>query len=406
MALLLAKGPDITEWRGVDEFIDAYSDAAVALAAKTHPDGIAQYLELIEIELKALSLENSETTAKMAGIVSNLSASAELSGIRWMLDEFYSLAYAHYGKFRSAPALFDAANSILKSIAELLSRTAVSDSEVPVPPFALVVMGPAGRMESTRFCRIQLAMAWDGDGATEEDEAMASVAEDIVTGFRTCGIPVDESVTPLHPQWRGSLKQWEGRLDKAVDRNNPAELIEILRLVDQNILVDSGDVGSRFRGLCGNQLARHNASANLVSRCLSLSNGLGMMGGFKLHKSGPHRGRFSVLDHALLPLAATVAAICLNNDIVEDGTPRRLRELVRHSRIDVDLAERALQSWHLFCSYRLELEAGAEHGQDCRDILQLEIAGMAQSSQERLRESLETVGSLQRFLQVTFGQQG
>jgi len=219
-------------------------------------------------------------------------------------------------------------------------------------------------------------------------------------------VPIDESATPVLPQWRGTLEHWVERLDSAVDRNKEADLIEVLRLVDQTILVDDGGVGSRFRNICSQQLARRNAASNLAARVLALSNGLGMMGGFKLEKSGPHRGKFSLLDHALLPLAATVAAICLNNDIVEDGTPRRLKELVRNGRLDVNLAEKALQAWFLFSGYRLDLEISATSGQDCRDILNIDLSSLDAEDQENMRTALEAVASLKRFLQATLGQQG
>jgi len=129
------------------------------------------------------------------------------------------------------------------------------------------------------------------------------------------------------------------------------------------------------------------------------------MGGFKLNRSGPYRGRFALLDHALVPLAACVGGLCLHHDIVEDGTPRRLRELVRNGRLDVDLAERALQAWYLFSHHRLTLELQASTGQDCRDILNLDLATLDHQQQEQLRAGLETVADLQRHLLVGFGQQ-
>ncbi len=78
---------------------------------------------------------------------------------------------------------------------------------------------------------------------------------------------------------------------------------------------------------------------------------------------------------------------------------------MRHGRLDVDLAERALQAWHLFSHYRLTLELTAAAGQDCRDILNLDLTRLSHDEQEQLRTSLETVADLQRHLHVSFGQQ-
>lgn len=78
---------------------------------------------------------------------------------------------------------------------------------------------------------------------------------------------------------------------------------------------------------------------------------------------------------------------------------------MRNGRLDVDLAERALQAWHLFSRHRLTLELAASPGQDCRDILNLDLALLNHDDQEQLRTSLETVADLQRHLHVSFGQQ-
>ncbi len=405
MSLLLAKGDDIAEWRDVDDFVGIYRNAAIKLAASRSPDAISQFLNLVEAQLQDSFLENERANAAMDLLSSEIADSTDQSGVREKMAGFYGLAYSHFTKFRSVPAFFTAANGLLKSLAAMITASAIRDSDTSLPPFSVVVMGPAGRLEFTRFCRIQLAMVWDGDGGDAENEAMEAISTDIVAGLRSCGVSVDEFVTPVHPEWRGSLTQWRKRIVSSVDKNNARKLIETLRLVDQTILVDSEGVGERFRNICSEQFARRNAVVNLASRCLGLSNGLGMMGGLKLEKSGPHRGKFALLDHALIPLAVSVATICLNNDIVEDGTPRRLRELVRNSRIDIDLAERALNAWHLFSGHRLSLELTAVSGQDCRDILNIDVSNLDTIAQETLRSALETVANLQRFLQATSGKQ-
>lgn len=405
MALLLAKGDNLADWRGVEEFIADYRDATIKFASLRHPEGIAQMLEVVEGLLDGEIDENRGFAEQVDAVVAQLRSLPQQDGVRELVGDFYESAYRHYRRFRSVPAFFEAANRVLQALTEMLATAARRDTRDPLPPFALVVLGPAGRLECTRFCRIQLALIWEGDGGPGEDQRMAVLGAELVAGLRACGVPLDEAITPLHAQWRGTLSHWRQRLEDGIKRNNPLEMIELLRLVDQAVLLDANGLAEAFRGLCGEQLQRRQAVANLVSRCGALSNGLGMMGGFKLERSGPHRGRFALLDHALVPLAACVAAICLHNELLEDGTPHRLRELVRHGRLDVDLAERALSAWYLFSGHRLNLELSAASGEDCRDILNLDLTQLEHQQQEQLREALETVGSLQRHLQVMFGQQ-
>jgi len=400
MALLLAKGEDFASWRGVEEFAVSYREAAVKLASQKHPEGIAQFLELVEDQLAGIERENSLLNDELEQLVTELADAAGQGQLRPLLARFYDGAYRHFKRFGSPTAFFTMSEIVLRALAGSCLRLAKQEMDVELPPVALVVMGPAGRCETTRYCRIQLALIWDG---VVSEELMVQLGEELVAWFRVCGIAVEETVTPLNPHWRGSLAQWQTRFEAAPDKGDQAELIELLRLADRTVLVSEGKLADRFEQLCIRYLGQRNFIGNLVKRCQSLSNGIGMMGNLRLEKSGPHRGTFSLLDHALLPLAAAVTAIRLLHGVDRAGTPERLRQLVRIGKLDVDLAERALNAWHCFSEHRLSLEQQADPGQDCRDILNLVPTTLDSAESGRLHLSLETVADLQRYLQVSFG---
>lgn len=400
MALLLAKGEDFASWRGAEDFAIAYREAAVKLASRKHPEGISQFLELIEDQLAGVERENSLLSDELKELVAGLTDGAGQGQLRPLLTRFYDGAYRHFSHFGSPVAFFRMSEIFLRALAGSCLRLAKQEMEVDLPPVALVVMGPAGRCETTRYCRIQLVLVWDG---VVSEELMVQLGEELVAWFRACGIAVEENVTPLNPCWRGSLAQWQTRFETAPNKGDQAELIELLRLADRTVLVSEGELAERFEQLCTRYLGQRHFVGNLVKRCQLLSNGIGMMGNLRLEKSGPHRGTFSLLDHALLPLAAAVTAICLLHGVDRTGTPERLRQLVRIGKIDVDLAERALNAWHCFSEHRLSLEQQATPGQDCRDILNLVPTTLAPAESGRLHQSLEAVADMQRYLQVSFG---
>lgn len=405
MALLLAKGAELNDWRGLDEFVASYRGDSIKLASAVYPAEITTALGTIRDRLGDQCAANRQLIDRVGAIADTIAAADDQEGLRRVLSAFYQQAYAHFSQFGSAPAFFEAANTFLRCLTSRQVAGVRQQLPTELPPLALLVLGPAGRLETTRFCRIQLALVWDGDGSAGEEQLMEEFAEELLAWLRTSGVALEEAVTPLHRFWRGTLEQWRVRLEDAVEEDDAPVLIELLRLTDQAVLVDEQGIADRFRALCCEQLHQRPAVANLVERCSALSNGLGMMGGLRLHRSGPHRGTFSLLDHALVPLAACTGALCLFHDIVEDGTPGRLRELVRNGRLDVNLAERALQAWHLFSTFRLGLEQQAGAGQDCRDILNLNVAALAEQEQSQLRSALEVVADLQRHLIVSFGQQ-
>lgn len=404
MALLLGKGERLSDWREVDDFTASYQEAAIRLSAERSPDAIAAMLVVIQDSLGLLAEENRRFIEQTRQVGARLAEATNQELLRELLEDFYNQAYQHFRRFASVPAFFEAANAFLVSLVSMQVDRLRKESLRRLPPVAIMALGPAGRLEYTRFCRVQLALVWEGTGKAAEQRLMEEFSEQLVVWLRSCGVALDEAVAPIHPEWRGTFAQWRERLERGIARDDSAELIELLRLTDQAVLVDDQGVAGRFRALCSEQLHRRPAMVNLIERATTLSNGLGMMGGFRLTRSGLYRGTFALLNHALVPLAACVGALCLCHDIVEDGTPRRLRELVRSGRLSVDLAERALQAWQLFSHYRLTLELSASAGQDCRDILNLDLGELGPQEQEQLKSGLETVAELQRHLQVSFGQ--
>ncbi len=400
MALLLAKGEDFASWHGVEEFSAVYREAAVKLAAQRHPEGMPQLLELLEGLLVGVKQENEGFTRLVEELEQEISDSSGHAELRTALDRFYAHAYRHFRAFHSPVSFFSMSDRFLKALAAHCLRLARQQIGVTLPPVALIMMGPAGRREATRFCRVQSALVW-GNGAP--DLLMRQLGAEMITWLRACGVAFEEMVTPLNDVWCGSISQWEERFREAAVTKDRTDLVELLRFADCSVLINEAGVAERFSELCARSLGQRACIANLVERCQSLSNGISMMGGFKLEKSGPHRGAFPLLDHAFLPLSAAVSAICLMNGIAIAGTPQRLRALVRIGKLDVDLAERTLHAWHCFSEHRLTLELDALPGQDCRDILHLLPASLSPAEQERLKTALETVADLQRYMLVVFG---
>lgn len=401
MALLLAKGDDFESWRGVEEFAVSFRDAAVLLASRQSPERIAHTLADLEELIAACEDTNRQAAAELEQILLDLEHAADLSALRTLQTRWYDTAYRHFRSFLSPTAFFTMSFRFFSTFAVQCLQLAAEQLADPLPPVALFVFGPGGRREPTRFCRVQLGLVWDGDHRC--NTLMSNLGQELTAWFRVCGFMLEENVTPQHTAWRGNLNNWEQRLEQEAHREDRSGLIELLRLADRAPLFSTGGAAEAFGAICDRHLSKRPFVANLVDRCTALSNGITMMGHLKLEKSGPHRGTFAMLDHGLLPLAAAVTAICLMRGVTVGGTPERLRELVRIGKLDVVLAERALHAWHCFSKHRLTLELSAEAGLDCRDIMYLAPAMLTPSELEQFHKALETVGDLQRYMQVCYG---
>jgi signal-transduction protein with cAMP-binding, CBS, and nucleotidyltransferase domain len=242
-----------------------------------------------------------------------------------------------------------------------------------------------------------------GQAADAVDGLVQRYATLLHEGFEACGLQLDEVVTPRNNQWRGSLEEWGQRLVKVMERGKFKEVVEMLRLADQTQLHGDEDAGSRFRQLSFSALATSPVAVkNLVSRVVALSNGIGMMGGLRFEKSGPNRGRFDLLENALLPLSASVSALALLKRLETLTAPLRVRELLWRRDLNVDMAERLLQAWHALHELRLTRESCLQPDWTNESSLYVNIEEMHDSEQNLLRGSLETVGAIQRHVGLTF----
>jgi signal-transduction protein with cAMP-binding, CBS, and nucleotidyltransferase domain len=282
----------------------------------------------------------------------------------------------------------------------------LGESSARMPELALIALGPAGRQEFSPFCPLQLMLV-HGPADDTENEIIQRFATFLHEVFEACGLQVDEVVTPRNGQWRGSVSEWDQRLEKVLKRGKFSEVIEILRLADQTHLYGDSDTGSSFRQLSLSVLAANPVAVKtFVSHVVAFSNGIGMMGGLRFEKSGPYRGQFALLDNALQPLSASVSALSLLKRLETAATPQRIRELLWRRELNVDMAERLLQAWHTFQELRLIRERAVHPEWPNAAPLYLNIEQLNVAEQEALRESLEAVGNIQRHVGLNFSGPG
>jgi len=210
-------------------------------------------------------------------------------------------------------------------------------------------------------------------------------------------------VSPKNSDWCSSLEYWQATLQGDMAHTELDELINFIRLADQNFLAGSVELSNDFCAMGKMALSENDiALENLVSRASLLSNGVGLLGGLRLEKSGPYRGRFSLLEHALQPLTASISAFSLLSRLVSETSQERICELVSRGELGVDMAEQLLHAWNDINELRLMHERESQPNWMDAAPLHLDLDTLSAEEQESLRKKLEAIGHFQRYLQTTF----
>lgn len=403
--LATSKGSDITTWRAVGEFGAAFRQALLKESAPCRSEEAEGLFDETCRELEALAAENDERVARLELIVAQTTESVDPVRLGELCATFYTELYDHFGRYGSSVAFYHLSTLFLHGVAGSLHRSTLfqlGEAGTGLHDTTLVAMGTAGRREFSPFCPLQLALVLGGDDSGDL-EAGSRYARIIQEGFAACGLQVDGDVAPVHPPWRGSLPEWNQRLEQGLARGKQKELVELLRLADHEALFPSEVGEGAFRELVLSHLHQsRRAMGDLVTRLMGLSNGIGMMGGWRLEKNGPYRGLFRLFEYALLPLSAAVAALSLIHRVDAPDIPQRIRALLGRQALDVDTAERLLQSWHILNELRLMRERECFPARNNGAALYLDVTNLDEATRSMLRDALETVGTVQRLVSVVY----
>lgn len=403
--LVTAKGSDIDAWRTAGEFGVAFRQALLEKGAHCRSEETEALFGETCQALETLAADNDKNVAQLERIVAQTVANTDPVRLGELCAAFYAELYDHFGRYGSSVAFYHLSTQFLHELTGSLHRYALQrlgPSGGRLPDMMPVALGPAGRREFSPLCPLQLALISksDGNGNTEEVSRYCDILHE---GFTACGLLVDGEITPVNPSWRGSLPEWGRRLEDGLARGKQRELVELLRLADHEALLPIPGLEGEFRTLALSQLQQsRRATGDLVARLQGLSSGLGIMGGWRLEKSGPRRGLFKLFEYALLPLSAVVAALALINRVDAVGIPQRIRALLGSRVLDVDTAERLLQSWHLLNELRLMREREVFPGRDRTAALYLDVTALDEAMRWALKEALETIDNAQRQVGIAY----
>lgn len=405
MAVIISsKGRDFDVWRPAEEFAVTCRQALLNKTDALLSDQAEALFAAADKELGNRFAAHEASLARLRELVEQAGQTASPRDLKQLFTEFYSADYAFFGQNRSTIAFYRLSDSFLRVLCAAIvgyAKRELGHGVDKLPPMALVVLGSGGRQEFSPFSRLPLLMV-HGEADPSGTLPLRLFGKILHEALEEAGLFPDDVVTPRNPAWNSDLTHWRHGLAQRITQGTQNELIDLLRLADQTTIYDEGP-GAEFRDQCLLLLKSSRTALDLMARRLmELPRGIGIMGGLKYEKRGTCQGFFNLATHALMPLIAAVSALALLKGVAEAGTMERIRALLRRGELNVEMAERLLESWHLFNELRLGQEAALLPDWERKNVLCLDTVDWDSETLEHFKECLETVSTLHRQVGIAF----
>lgn len=221
-------------------------------------------------------------------------------------------------------------------------------------------------------------------------------------GFNRC----KGGIMPVNEKWRGSLADWEKRLEETLSMAKESlDLLDLIILIDARAIQGSIDL---FKGVTRSLFAllRENQAImkELTQSAVLMPTALGFLGRFKLETSGENKGKFNIKLFGWSPLIMSVRVLALRQGLSETNTLRRIKKLREINIITKEVEAELIDAYLVFVRFRLmnQIEFGGEG-----DLSYISPDMLGTEDAARLRRAMRSVEGFQKYINelLLFGQQ-
>jgi CBS domain-containing protein len=220
-------------------------------------------------------------------------------------------------------------------------------------------------------------------------------------GFNRC----KGGIMPVNQKWRGSLTDWEKRLEEALAMAKESlDLLDLIILIDARLIRGPIDL---FEGLTGRfftlLLENQVIMKDLIQSAVQMPTALGFLGRFKLETGGENKGKFNIKLYGWSPLIMSVRVLALRQGLRETNTLKRIKALREINVITKDIEGELSEAYLIFVKFRImnQIEFG---GDGDLSFISPEMLGAEDAV--RLRKAMRSVEGFQKFVNelLLFGQ--
>ena len=280
--------------------------------------------------------------------------------------------------------------------AELAEEALNAEGEEPPVPYALLVLGSAGRGESLLALDQDNAIVFrSGEPEGVEDRYFAKLGGRIADTLDAIGVPYCKGgVMAREPAWRGSVETWATRIAGWLSRASPEDLLNVDIFFDAKAVFGDVRLARSVIAEAHAEASRAPAFAKLLAAASPQPPAaVGFLGGFRTDEGG----RIDLKRAALLPIVSSARVLAIRHGIAERSTQERLQRLEETQKDGAaDLA--AIRAGHkavleaILAQQIRDIHAGIPPGN------KVETAKLTRREQADLRAALKRVPLLEQFV--------
>ena len=193
----------------------------------------------------------------------------------------------------------------------------------PNTPFAIMVLGSAGRGESQLAADQDNAIVYsEGRQGGPEDIYFKELAAGMNTILDAAGVPFCKGgVMARHNEWRKNASDWCTTIDSWVRRQRPADLLNVDIFFDAVPVYGAGFlVDTIWNHAYDRGHAARDFQNVLIETARDRSRALTLLGNFRVNE----RGRIDLKRHGLMPIFTAARVLSIRHNVRARSTPERL----------------------------------------------------------------------------------
>ena len=212
-------------------------------------------------------------------------------------------------------------------------------------PYALIVLGSAGRGESLLAMDQDNAVIFEqGEPDGEADRWFATFGAHAADILHEAGVPYCKGgVMAKNPPWRGSVATWRNRIDNWITRSSPADLLSVDIFFDLRAVHGDGGLAVAVRQAAFAAAEGQVAFAKLLVEGIRIPASLGFFGGIRAEG-----GRIDLKAAGLFGIVAAARAMAIRHHVMDRSTPARLAAIEGIVRVQRDRSRCACRgAWRI-----------------------------------------------------------